>query len=139
MSYNSVIFSFEVSKNIFSKSKLALLDKYFFLCHFFSSDHQPLHLRHRVAAGKYFPQKVGRQEMAQHGQSELYQEELQAMAGRQEHAGYRQKGIRVEQNTQILAAEYVYCVCSAGLQLKANAYALPIIIQVSFQIFFSYF
>ena len=32
--------------------------------------------------------------MAQHGQSELHQEELQTVAGRQEHAGYCQKGMK---------------------------------------------
>lgn len=32
--------------------------------------------------------------MAQHGQSELHQEELQTVAGRQEYAGYCQKGIK---------------------------------------------
>lgn len=34
--------------------------------------------------------------MAQHGQPELHQEELQTVAGRQEHAGDGQKGIKKE-------------------------------------------
>ena len=68
----------------------------------FPADHQPLHLWHRAAAGQHLPQKAGGQEVAQHGQSELHQEELQAVAGGQEHAGYCQKGMKIENETRAL-------------------------------------
>lgn len=59
----------------------------------FSIDHQQVHLRFGSAAGEHLPQETGGQEVAQHGQSELHSEKRQTLAGRQEHAGYCQKGI----------------------------------------------
>ena len=59
---------------------------------FCSIDHQPLYLRHSAATGQYLSQKVGRQEVAQHGQPQLHQEELQTLAGGQKHAGDCEKG-----------------------------------------------
>lgn len=72
----------------------------------FLIDHQPIHLRYSVAAGQYLPQKVGRQEVAQHGQSKLHQEELQTMAGRQEYAGYCQKGTEVQTHKPVQFSPY---------------------------------
>lgn len=51
-----------------------------------SIDHQPLYLRHSAATGQHLSQKVGRQEMAQHGQPQLHQEEFETLAGGQKHA-----------------------------------------------------
>lgn len=87
---------------------------YLYMISSFSSiDHQPLYLRHRAAAGQHLPQKVGRQEVAQHGQPQLHQEELQALAGGQKHAGYCEKGTVGNQHTRRSSAINRHCFSSS--------------------------
>lgn len=57
--------------------------------------------------------------MAQHGQSELHQEELQTVAGRQEHAGYCQKGMEMQKKTHTQFASSLAGRYSTTLSMQA--------------------
>lgn len=56
--------------------------------------------------------------MAQYGQSELHQEELQTVAGRQEHAGYCQKGIKCRSNAPFFSSQDLKDSVSPSVQAQ---------------------
>lgn len=67
-------------------------------------DHQPLYLRHSIAAGQHLPQEAGGPQVAQHGQPVLHPQRLQAMAGWPLHAGDCQKGRTVPESGIVMWA-----------------------------------